>query len=44
MATGIFYDCGERTRFVLSQTAGRPSGTHTQMTFAVDDIVSEVRT
>ena len=40
--TGIFYDCGERTRFVLSQTAGRPSGAHTQMAFAVDDIINEV--
>ena len=29
--------------FVLSQTAGRPSGAHTQMAFAVDDIVSAVR-
>jgi catechol 2,3-dioxygenase-like lactoylglutathione lyase family enzyme len=40
--TGSFYDCGERTRFVLSQTAGRPSGAHTQMAFAVDDIINEV--
>jgi catechol 2,3-dioxygenase-like lactoylglutathione lyase family enzyme len=42
LPSGIFYDCGEGTRFVLSQTAGKPSGAHTQMAFIVDDIDSEV--
>jgi catechol 2,3-dioxygenase-like lactoylglutathione lyase family enzyme len=42
LPTGIFYECGERTRFVLSQTAGKPSGAHTQLAFVADDIVSEV--
>jgi catechol 2,3-dioxygenase-like lactoylglutathione lyase family enzyme len=41
--TGIFFECGEGTRFVLSKTSGRPSGAHTQMAFTVDDLVSEVR-
>ncbi|HXJ65930.1 MAG TPA: VOC family protein [Actinomycetota bacterium] len=39
---GIFYECGEGTTFVLSKSAGTPSGSHTQMAFVVDDIVSEV--
>jgi len=30
LPSGIFYECGDRTRFVLSQTAGKPSGAHTQ--------------
>ncbi len=42
LPSGIFYDCGEGTRFVLSQTAGQPSGAHTQMAFIVEDIESEV--
>jgi catechol 2,3-dioxygenase-like lactoylglutathione lyase family enzyme len=42
LPSGIFYDCGEGTRFVLSQTTGKPSGAHTQMAFVVDDIDSEV--
>src|SRR6266511_1599940 len=42
LPTGIFYECGERTRFVLSQTPGKPSGAHTQLAFVVGDIVSEV--
>ena len=43
LPSGIFYDCGEGTRFVLSQTAGKPSGAHTQMAFVVEDIDSEVQ-
>jgi catechol 2,3-dioxygenase-like lactoylglutathione lyase family enzyme len=43
LPTGIFFECGEHTRFVLSQTAGKLSDAHTQMAFVVDDIVSEVR-
>src|SRR5215207_6045314 len=42
LPSGIFYDCGEGTRFVLSETAGKPSGAHTQMAFIVEDIESEV--
>ena len=42
LPSGIFYDCGEGTSFVLSQTAGKPSGAHTQMAFVVEDIESEV--
>ena len=43
LPSGVFYDCGEGTRFVLSQTAGKPSGAHTQMAFVVEDIESEVQ-
>ena len=42
LPSGVFYDCGEGTRFVLSATAGRPSGAHTQMAFVVEDIENEV--
>lgn len=42
LPSGVFYECGEGTRFVLSQTTGRPSGSHTQMAFVVEDIVAEV--
>jgi catechol 2,3-dioxygenase-like lactoylglutathione lyase family enzyme len=42
LGSGVFYDCGERTRFALSKSAGRSSGGHTQMGFVTDDIVTEV--
>jgi catechol 2,3-dioxygenase-like lactoylglutathione lyase family enzyme len=39
---GAFYECAEGTRFVLFPSAGAPSGTHTQLGFAVRDIEAEV--
>jgi catechol 2,3-dioxygenase-like lactoylglutathione lyase family enzyme len=42
---GLLYRCGEG-EFALFETAGKPSGEHTQMAFEVDDIeaaVSELR-
>lgn len=41
--SGVFFDCGERTRFVLSQSSGQSSATFTQMAFVTDDIVNEVK-
>jgi catechol 2,3-dioxygenase-like lactoylglutathione lyase family enzyme len=38
---GNFYETGG-TRFLLYPTQGRPSGAHTQMGFAVDDIEATV--
>jgi catechol 2,3-dioxygenase-like lactoylglutathione lyase family enzyme len=38
---GSFYELGG-TRFLLFPTAGRPSGAHTQMGIAVNDIESTV--
>jgi catechol 2,3-dioxygenase-like lactoylglutathione lyase family enzyme len=38
---GNFYESGD-TRFLLFPTEGRPSGTHTQMGFAVDNIEATV--
>jgi catechol 2,3-dioxygenase-like lactoylglutathione lyase family enzyme len=43
LPSGVFYDCGERTKFALSKSAGGSSGTHTQIAFVTDDIVSEVK-
>jgi catechol 2,3-dioxygenase-like lactoylglutathione lyase family enzyme len=43
LGSGVFYDCGERTRFVLSKSAAPSSGAHTQMAFVTDDIASEVK-
>jgi catechol 2,3-dioxygenase-like lactoylglutathione lyase family enzyme len=40
---GLIYAAGAGTRFVLFPTRGRPSGSHTQVGFAVDDIEAEVR-
>src|SRR5829696_5149452 len=40
---GSFMTAARGTRFVLSQTAGKPSGAHTQMAFVVEDIDSEVQ-
>ena len=43
LPSGVFYDCGEGTRFALSKSAGGSSGAHTQMAFVTDDIVNEVK-
>jgi catechol 2,3-dioxygenase-like lactoylglutathione lyase family enzyme len=43
LPSGVFYDCGERTRFALSKSAGASSGAHTQMAFVTNDILSEVQ-
>ncbi len=40
--TGIIYETGGGTRFVLSPMAAKPAG-HTQMSFVVQDLGSEVR-
>ncbi|MEA2506207.1 MAG: hypothetical protein QOH48_825 [Actinomycetota bacterium] len=40
-SAGNFYETGG-TRFLLFPTQGRPSGTHTQMGFAVDNIEATV--
>jgi catechol 2,3-dioxygenase-like lactoylglutathione lyase family enzyme len=40
--TGVIYECGEGTRFVLSPMQTRPAG-HTQMSFVVPDLVAEVK-
>ena len=40
--TGIIYECGEGTRFVLSPMAAKPAG-HTQMSFVVQDLAAEVK-
>lgn len=39
---GLFYRCGEGTRFLLFTSQGQASGTHTQMGWVVDNIESEV--
>jgi predicted enzyme related to lactoylglutathione lyase len=38
----LIYDCAQGTRFTMSLTSGEVPGTFTQMSFVVDDIVSEV--
>lgn len=38
----VFYRVGAGTRFALSRSGGRASGTHTQMAFMVDDLEAEV--
>lgn len=40
--TGIIYECGKASRFVLSPMAAKPAG-HTQMSFVVQDLVKEVK-
>lgn len=40
--TGVIYECGEGTRFVLSPMSAKPPG-HTQMSFVVRDLVAEVK-
>ncbi|MEA2574128.1 MAG: hypothetical protein QOH93_1426 [Chloroflexia bacterium] len=39
---GVFYRCGNGTRFLLYSTGGTASGAHTQMGWAVDDVEAEV--
>jgi catechol 2,3-dioxygenase-like lactoylglutathione lyase family enzyme len=39
---GLTYEAGAATRFILFPTRSRPSGTHTQIGFAVDDIQAVV--
>ena len=39
---GLFYRCGENTRFLLFPSQGTASGTHTQAGWTVDDIEAEV--
>jgi predicted enzyme related to lactoylglutathione lyase len=38
----IYYQAGGGTLFALARTAGRPSGSHTQMAFLVADVEAEV--
>lgn len=39
---GVFYRCGEGTRFLIFPSAGTASGTHTQLGWTVDNIEAEV--
>src|ERR687883_35370 len=39
---GLRYSCGDGS-FSVFQSVGRPSGTHTQMAFEVDDLDAAVR-
>ncbi len=39
---GITYQAGEGTYFAITRSSGAASGSHTQMGFAVQDIVAEV--
>ena len=39
---GLFYRCGEATRFLVFPSAGTASGTHTQMTWNTPDIEAKV--
>jgi catechol 2,3-dioxygenase-like lactoylglutathione lyase family enzyme len=39
---GMFYRCGGDTRFLVFPSGGTASGQHTQMSWTVDDIESEV--
>ena len=41
-AGGIYYGAGHGTLFTITRSSGRPSGSHTQMAFQVDDIRREV--
>src|SRR5437868_11532529 len=38
----VMFRAGEGTRFTVTISAGRPSGAHTQLGFAVTDIEAEV--
>lgn len=40
---GIVYAGGNGTGFLLFQSSGKASGTHTQMSFGVDDVAAQVR-
>lgn len=39
---GALYDCGQNSRFLLFPSAGVSNGSHTQVSFAVDDIQKTV--
>ena len=39
---GLFYDCGDGTRFLVYPAGGSASGEHTQLGFRVKDIRAEV--
>lgn len=39
---GVFYDTAGGSRFLVFPTASRPSGSHTQIGFQVEDIETEV--
>jgi catechol 2,3-dioxygenase-like lactoylglutathione lyase family enzyme len=41
-AEGIFFHCGEGTRFLVFPSGGTASGSHTQMGWTVEDIEAEV--
>jgi catechol 2,3-dioxygenase-like lactoylglutathione lyase family enzyme len=41
-ARTIYYGSGGGTLFALARSAGRPSGSHTQMAFLVSDVDAEV--
>ena len=40
--SGIFFRCGEGTRFLVFPSGGTASGSHTQMGWTVEDIEAEV--
>ena len=40
--TTVYFDAGGGTFFAVSRSAGRSSGSHTQMAFRVDDIRGQV--
>ncbi len=40
---GVRYECGQGTGFVLFLSSGASSGSHTQLSFEVDDIETEVK-
>lgn len=39
---GIFFRCGEGTRFLVFPSGGTASGSHTQMGWTIEDIEAEV--
>jgi catechol 2,3-dioxygenase-like lactoylglutathione lyase family enzyme len=39
---GIFYETGDGTFFAITRSSGQPSGSHTQLGFAVRDLETEV--
>jgi catechol 2,3-dioxygenase-like lactoylglutathione lyase family enzyme len=43
LASFLFYEVAAGDRFLIFQSAGTPSGQHTQMGFQVDDIAGEVK-
>ena len=43
LASFLFYEVAGGDRFLIFQSAGTPSGQHTQMGFQVDDVAREVK-